>query len=139
MINKNLQRLRKIHNYTQEDLAEKIGVSRQAVAKWESGETIPDLMSCNKLAKLYDVTVDNLINYSEDEFGLVIPPKGKYFFGTVTVGERGQIVIPKKARDVFDIKVGDQLLFLGDEDRGMALVHQRDILNFVGDLGIAKK
>ncbi len=47
-------------------------------------------------------------------------PKGKYAW-TVTVGEKGQIVIPKQARDVFGIKPGDTLVVLGDEDKGLAI------------------
>ena len=46
----------------------------------------------------------------------------RYIFGTVKVGERGQIVIPKDARDTFDIKPGDTLMILGDEERGLAVV-----------------
>jgi AbrB family looped-hinge helix DNA binding protein len=48
--------------------------------------------------------------------------KGKHMFGTVKVGERGQIVIPKEARDLFDIRPGDNLLLLGDEEKGIAIV-----------------
>lgn len=48
--------------------------------------------------------------------------KGKYIFGMVKVGERGQVVIPKEAREKFDIKPGDSLLVLGDEEKGIALV-----------------
>lgn len=48
-------------------------------------------------------------------------PKGHYIFGTVKVGERGQIIIPKEAREVFDIKAGDTLLVLGDEKWGIAV------------------
>jgi AbrB family looped-hinge helix DNA binding protein len=48
--------------------------------------------------------------------------KGKYFFGTVKLGERGQIVIPKEARDVFDMKPGDNLVLVGDEEKGIAIV-----------------
>jgi AbrB family looped-hinge helix DNA binding protein len=46
---------------------------------------------------------------------------GKYIFGVVKVGEKGQIVIPRDARKVYDIKPGDALLLLGDQ-KGMALV-----------------
>jgi AbrB family looped-hinge helix DNA binding protein len=48
--------------------------------------------------------------------------KGKYIFGTVKIGERGQIVIPKEARDVFNINPGDNLLLVGDEEKGIAIV-----------------
>lgn len=47
-------------------------------------------------------------------------PKGKYAW-TATVGEKGQIVIPKQARELFDIKPGDTLVLLGDEKRGLAI------------------
>lgn len=47
-------------------------------------------------------------------------PKGKYAW-TVKVGEKGQIVIPKEARDVFGIQPGDTLLMLGDEKQGLAI------------------
>lgn len=47
-------------------------------------------------------------------------PKGKYAW-TATVGEKGQIVIPKQARDIFDIKPGDTLVILGDEKKGLAV------------------
>ena len=47
-------------------------------------------------------------------------PKGNYAW-TATVGEKGQIVIPKQARDLFGIKPGDTLLLLGDEKRGIAI------------------
>ena len=48
------------------------------------------------------------------------PLKGKYAW-TATVGEKGQIVIPKQARELFGIKPGDVLLMLGDETRGIAI------------------
>lgn len=46
MISTNLKNLRKKYKYTQEGIADKIGVSRQAVAKWENGETVPDINNC---------------------------------------------------------------------------------------------
>lgn len=54
-------------------------------------------------------------------------PKGHYVFGTVKVGERGQIIIPKEARDVFQIKAGETLIVLGDEKWGIA-VTKADVL-----------
>ena len=54
-----------------------------------------------------------------------IPPKGKHIFGTATLGERGQIVLPKKARELFDLKSGDTFIVLADESQesgGIALV-----------------
>ena len=47
-------------------------------------------------------------------------PEGKYAW-TATVGEKGQIVIPKQARELFGIKTGDTLLLLGDVNRGIAI------------------
>lgn len=47
-------------------------------------------------------------------------PRGKYAW-TATVGEKGQIVIPKQARDIFGIKPGDTLILLGDEQLGIAI------------------
>ena len=139
MISRNLKSLRKKNQYTQEEIAEKINVSRQSVAKWENGESTPDIESCIKLANLYNVKLDDLVNHSEEETGIGVPPKGKFFFGSVVVGERGQIVIPKEARIVFNINAGDKLLILGDEERGLGIVHQRDLINFVGTMGVAMK
>lgn len=102
MFNENIVRLRKLNQMTQEDIAEAVGVSRQAVAKWESGETIPDLEKCKLLAELFGVSLDDLANYEpEDNLGLDVPPKGKHLFGMVTVGDKGQIVIPARARKLF--------------------------------------
>ena len=130
MFSDNIVRLRKINQMTQEDIAEAVGVSRQAVAKWESGETIPDLEKCKLLAELFGVSLDDLANYEpEDNMGLDVPPKGKHLFGMVTVGDKGQIVIPAKARKLFDISPGDQLIVLGDESQGMAIMKAKDFLN----------
>lgn len=60
--------------------------------------------------------------------------KGKYVFGTVKVGEKGQIVIPKQAREVFNIKSGDLLLILGDEERGIGIIKNDQIMDFVDNV-----
>lgn len=129
MLSKNLQELRKRFHYSQEEVAERVGVSRQAVAKWESGETVPDLANTMALASLYDVTLDDLVNHQDERnSGFPVPPKGKHVFGTVTVGDKGQIVIPVKARKIFQIQPGDSLIVLGDESQGLALMKQSDLL-----------
>ena len=123
----NLTTLRQLNKFSQEEVAERIGVSRQAVAKWEAGQSVPDILNCDALAKLYDVELDDLIHYDQGQTGESIPPKGKHIFGTVRVGERGQIVLPKQARDVFKIKPGDMLVVLGDEEPehpGIALMKE---------------
>lgn len=56
-------------------------------------------------------------------------PDGKHIFGTVKVGEKGQIVIPKEARDLYGIKAGDLLLLLGDA-AGMAIVKNEIFVKF---------
>ena len=115
--------MRKMRKMTQEDLAEQVGVTRQAIAKWESGETIPDLEKCRLLAEAFGISLDDLANYEpEQNLGLDMPPKGKHLFGMVTVGDKGQIVIPAKARKLFNIFPGDELVVLGDESQGMAII-----------------
>ena len=124
MLKENIAMLRNVNGYSQEEVAEKIGISRQAYAKWEKGETVPDVDRCQKLAELYGVTIDSLINFS-DKIGtakLTPGPKGKHIFGTTKMNDRGQIVIPKKARELFDIKNGDSFVVLGDEAEGIALI-----------------
>ena len=108
---------------TQEDLADKIGVTRQSIAQWESGKTCPNLTQSKALADAFGVTLDDLANFeAKDNLGLEVPPKGKHLFGLVTVGDKGQIVIPARARKVFEIKPGDRLVVLGEETQGIAIV-----------------
>ena len=135
MISKNLMFLRNAHHFTLEYVAEKIGVSRQAVAKWENGESIPDLMNSMALANLYGVTIDDLVHHDHDKKGYAVPPVGKHIFGNVTVGERGQIVIPKKARDIFDFQPGENLIIFGDEEQGgLALVKSSTFMKMAEDI-----
>ncbi len=61
-------------------------------------------------------------------------PDGKHIFGTVKVGEKGQIVIPKEAREIFNIKTGDTLLLLGDEKQGIAIVKNDIFKKFAEDI-----
>ena len=129
MFKDNLIQLRKLRSMTQEDVADKVGVSRQAVAKWESGETAPDLEKARLLAGVFGVSLDDLTNFEPGEnMGLSVPPRGRHLFGIVTVGDKGQIVIPARARKIFEINTGDQLVVLGAEGEGLALIKANDFL-----------
>ena len=66
-------------------------------------------------------------------------PKGGHdashgFFGSVTVGERGQIVIPKEARETFDIKAGDRLILVGHSKKGLMLAKADELREFAKKL-----
>ena len=124
MLKDNLLMLRGIHGYSQEEIAGKIGISRQAYAKWESGATVPDVEKCSRLAQVYGTTVDELLKTEELDDGSVLPPapKGKNIWGAVTMNERGQIVIPKAARDHFDLRAGQRLILVSEDNEGLALV-----------------
>ena len=92
MISSNIAALRKKHRWTQEALANKVGVSRQTIAKWEAPGGNPDIRP------------------------------GKYIFGTVVIDQDGRLTLPVRARKVFNIKSGDELLLIGDIDQGLALM-----------------
>ncbi len=121
----NLKLFRKQNGFTQEQVAEKLGVSRQAVAKWERGESVSDIENVIALADMYEVTVDSLVRNMTS-----LSDKRsdkKHMFGITRVNDKGQITLPKKCREVFGINTGDAILILGDEDKGIALVRVSEI------------
>lgn len=62
----NLFKARKRAGLSQETVAEKLGVSRQTISKWETDETVPDIYQSKKLAKLYNLSLDELIEFDVD-------------------------------------------------------------------------
>ena len=134
MFKDNLAELRKYHNMSQEELADIIGVSRQTLSKYETGESLPDIEKCKLIADAFGVSIDDLLNYdkkSSENMGLEVPPKGKHIFGMVKVGDKGQIVLPAKARKIFDINPGDNVLVLGDEGQGLAIIKEKGLLDLL--------
>ena len=136
MLKDNLISLRKLNGYTQGQIAEKIGITRQAYAKWENGSTVPDVDRASQLAKLYGISIDSLMDGSDNSASIIPPaPPGKNIWGTATMGERGQIVIPKAARDRFGLKAGCRFVVLSDEV-GIALLpaefFERKIREYLG-------
>lgn len=134
MFKDNLIELRKLHDMSQEELADIIGVSRQTLSKYETGESLPDIGKAKLIADAFEVSLDDLLNYdkkSEENMGLAVPPKGKHIFGMVKVGDKGQIVLPAKARKIFDINPGDNVLVLGDEGQGLAIIKEKGLLDLI--------
>lgn len=131
MIGMNIRILRKRNKMSQEQLAEKVNVSRQTVAKWENDEAIPDLYKSKQLAEIFQISLDQLSGGLSEEEVENLAPKGKQFFGVVKVGERGQIVIPKQARDMYHIQAGDKLVVLGEDvTKGIAILKTDSFLEF---------
>ena len=109
---------------TQEEVAEKVGVSRQAVAKWEKGETMPDVESCICMADLYGVPLDVLARGLKAEG---VTEEGKRLFGCVKMNDKGQITLPAAVRESFGLKPGSMILVLADTEKGIALVNMGDV------------
>ena len=95
---------------------------------------LPDIERGKFLAEVLDVSLDDLVNYDRENsnnLGLGVPPKGKHVFGITKVGEKGQIVIPAKARKIFDIQPGDNLIILGDESQGIAIIKEKRLVEIL--------
>ena len=130
MIGKNIRYFRKLIGYTQEQLAETLNVSRQTIAKWENDEVTPNIEDCIRMQELFDISLDDLVREMTEAELLNVTPRGKHIFGMVTVGERGQVVLPKKCREIFQIKPGDKIIVLGDEQQGIAMIKADAIYSF---------
>lgn len=131
MIGTNIRVLRKRNKQSQEFLAERLGVSRQTIAKWESGESLPDLYRCRVLADHFQVSLDQLSGDLTEAEANRMAPRGKHFFGVAQVGQDGQVNVPKKALERFGIREGDQLVVLGDDSSmGIALLKRDTLLDF---------
>ncbi len=124
MLKDNLIMLRNMNGLSQEEIAGNINISRQAYAKWESGATVPDIEKCKRLADFYGVSIDSLIKTETiDGKGMIPPgPIGKNIWGSVTINERGQLVIPKPVRERFGLTGGQRLIVLSDDKEGIALI-----------------
>lgn len=115
----NLRILRQKEGYSQEAVAELIGVSRQAVAKWEMGESLPDLPNTVKLATLFKVSLDKLVLQSMNES---LPGEKGKIMGVLEINESGQIVLPNEVMKLFDIHTGENVLLLADKAQGIAIM-----------------
>ncbi len=119
----NLKLLRYKNGYTLEAIAEIISVSRQSVAKWESGDSVPDIVNCVKLASLYKISLDELVNRPlknmiDNEFD----KKEGRICGVLEISQEQMIPIPDSVMEMFAMHRGDKVLLLADKQQGIALV-----------------
>ena len=119
----NLKLLRYKHGYTLEAIAEIISVSRQSVSKWESGDSVPDIVNCVKLASLYKISLDELVNrplknIMENDF----VPEENRICGVLEISQEKTIRIPDSVMEMFGIRSGSKILLLADRGQGIALV-----------------
>lgn len=122
-ISENLSLLRQKNQYTLEALAEIISVSRQTIAKWEAGDSFPDIMNCMKLASLYKISLDELVNKPlKDVMCNDFTTEGDHICGVVNISEEGSIDIPDAVMEMFEMRCGDKVLLLADKKQGIALV-----------------
>ena len=134
-ISENLRALRIKSKRSLEDVAEIIDVSRQSVSKWESGESYPDIEKCVRLAKLYNVSLDALVNKTISELVQDESNENQYMFGLTKLEENGTIKLPQKAIEVFEITTKDALLVVGDKNQGIAIVKCCGVNDFIDKSG----
>lgn len=136
-MNEYLKKLRQHAKMTQEELAERLNVSRQSVAKWESGDSVPDVLKCSEIANIFDISVEQVVLMFMDKNEKPdLKPKRKYIFGKCII-EDNKITIPDEAMNVFGLKNGSELVLLGDLDQGLALSTLESINDFMKEFNEA--
>ncbi len=130
-ISENLKVLRIRSGRTLENVAEIIDVSRQTVSKWESGESYPDIEKCVKLSRLYNVSLDALVNKPIQELVREGADRNRYVFGVTKLNGDRMIKLPERAVELFEIGENDILLVVGDKEQGMAIVKCGGINDFI--------
>ena len=116
----NLKKIRKENNLSQEDLADKLGVSRQSVSKWESKQAYPEMDKVLQLCKMFNLNIDDLLNQDINDVNNKKQVKNninKYiddFFNyiTKTINMFSQMDFKSKLKCIFEQLVIGVLLFL---------------------------
>lgn len=124
MFGERLKKLRKRMRLSQKDFGEKIGVTRQTIAYWETDERVPDIYMAKRIAKVLDISLDELVEEEKQEKCQVASDfvDTYCYYGTVKVQAKGEVRIPQEARERFSIRTGDELFVVGDVERGLELL-----------------
>lgn len=124
-VGKTIARLRKQHNMTQLELADKMGISFQAVSNWERGNSMPDVSKLPELAALFDVTIDQLLGEKSELMEHAVQGDIKEYFETnpVTAAE---------LRDIAPMLKPDQIDALAESEKITDFHDMEDLLPFIG-------
>lgn len=115
---------------TQEELAEKMNVSRQTVAKWEAGDSIPDIAKCSVLASIFNLYLDDIADmFIKRDDDRSMHPKNQYFLGISKIENR-TVVLPENAMEMYGFKEGDVILILGNSSQGISLVSKKNLSDY---------
>lgn len=132
-IGHNLKTLRIQNKKTLEEVAEIINVSRQSVSKWESGKSYPNIEKCIKLAQLYNVSLDALVNKTVKELVKEENDHKVYMFGFTKLNDNGIIQLPTKAIEALEMTSEDILLVVGDKRQEITIVKCCGINDFIDE------
>jgi len=133
-IGENIALLRKQRNMTQGELAQRIGVARQTVAKWEVGAASPDLTNAEALADVLDVSLDSLVGFEPDADQIPFLPRDKKSFGTCKLGQNGEIRLPQGAIEMFGLQPGDELVVLANPTYGIGICKTEKLVESIATL-----
>ena len=129
-----IKQLRNMMKMTQEELAERMSVSRQTVAKWENGESVPDIIKCSELAKIFNLSLDDIAAvFIESDDNTQARPKDDFFFGTCVI-KNNNIALPESALRQFRFHNGDEFLLLGDSSQSLVLISKAGFSSYASKI-----
>ena len=129
-MNNRLKQLRLTSKMTQEELAEKMNVSRQTVAKWEAGDSIPDIAKCSVLASIFNLYLDDIADmFIKRDDERAIRPKNQYFLGFSKIENR-TVVLPENAMKMYGFQEGDELLILANSSQEITLATKKNLSDY---------
>ncbi len=131
--------LRKQHGYSQEELADKLGVSRQAISKWERGEASPDTDNLIELARIYGISLDELLGLKPSSNNQETPKEEKVNINEEKSENEDRVVITKEGLDITDdegqhVKIGKQGVIVNDKKVEMKFEKKHAISAFISTL-----
>lgn len=138
-----IQQLRLKHNLTQEDLAEKLFISRTAISKWERNKGYPNIDTLKQIAKLFDVTIDELlhgeelINLAQEENSVNISNFTIFLFGLVDILSILFIFLPLFPNTIADFVYSSSLFHSNDLSSTIKTLHIT-LLSILSVIGVAE-